>query len=168
MTIPLLEASGPHADHADAMMLYGRFVGSWAVEAEQLDEAGAWTRSHGEWHFGWGLGGLAVIDVIHAPPRPAVAEGRPFEDIGTTVRVYDPASDTWQITFVSAYYRRVARLTGRGVGDEVHQDGHDHLGQPIRWNFTDISADSLTWQGYDSPDGGTSWRLTEQMHLRRI
>ena len=166
MAIPLLDADGPYPDHADEMMLYGRLVGSWQVEGRQLGDDG-WHESRGEWHFGWGLQGLAVIDVIHSPPRGELGTGRPLTEIGTTIRVFDPATDTWQITFVSAVGRRVERLIGRRVADDIHQDGVGADGRPIRWNFTDVTGESLIWRGYASDDAGATWVLNEEMRLRR-
>ena len=166
MTIPLLNADSPHPEHAQAMMLYGRLVGSWEVQGRQLLDSG-WHETRGEWHFGWGLHGLAVIDVIHSPSRSELEAGRRLADIGTTIRVYDPSTDTWQITFVSAVGRRVVRLTGRRVGVEIHQDGCSADGRPIRWNFADITRESCTWRGYASDDAGATWALNEEMHLHR-
>ena len=166
MAIPLLEAEGPHHDHAEELMLYGRLVGSWEIDARNLTEGG-WKQSRGEWHFGWGLAGLAVVDVIHSPRRGEITSGQPLAEMGTTIRVYDPPNGTWQITFVSAVRRRVERLVGRRAGDDIHQDGTSADGQPIRWNFTDITPDSFTWRGYVSPDEGHTWSLNEEMLLRR-
>ena len=147
-------------------MLYGRLVGTWDIQARQLVD-GAWREAQGEWHFGWGLEGLAVIDVIHSPTRTELTSGKALADIGMTIRVYDPETDTWQVTFVTAVGRRVERLTGRRVGNDIHQDGTGSDGRPIRWNFTDITTDSCRWRGYASNDSGKTWLLNEEMHLRR-
>ena len=166
MTVPLLDAPGPDPHHVEELMLYGRFAGTWHVEARQLG-SGGWQEVRGEWHFGWGLRGLAVIDVIHSPPRAELEAGQPIADIGTTIRVYDPPSHTWQITFVTAVSRRVERLIGRRVHDEIHQEGIGSDGRPIRWNFSDITPKSFTWRGYASNDAGGTWVLNEEMLLRR-
>ena len=58
---PMLEAlhaDGPHPDHAERLMLFGRLVGSWDIVGRFFDEHGQITReSIGEWHFGWVLEG---------------------------------------------------------------------------------------------------------------
>ena len=108
-----------------------------------------------------------MIDGIHSSPAQPPRSRRPLADSGTTVRVYDPATDPWQITFVSAVGRRVERLIGRRVADDIHQDGVGADGRPIRWNFTDITTESLVWRGYASNDAGATWVLNEEMRLRR-
>ena len=51
--IDLLGASGPDVEHAEELMLFGRFVGSWDLEATYFDHAGTITSERrGEWHFG--------------------------------------------------------------------------------------------------------------------
>jgi len=57
--VEALHADGPAGPHADELMLFGRFVGSWRLEWSDADGATA----TGELHFGWVLGGRAVQDV---------------------------------------------------------------------------------------------------------
>jgi hypothetical protein len=37
----------------------------------------------------------------------------------------------------------------------------------IRWSFRDLREDSFTWWGERSHDGGRSWKLEEENHMRR-
>ena len=80
--LQLLTADGPDPEHAEALMLYGRLVGSWDISNRYRFADGVWRTAEGEWHFGWTLGGRVVQDVLHCPDF----QGR-FP--GTTVRMYD-------------------------------------------------------------------------------
>jgi len=83
-----LRSERPAADRAEKMMLYGRFVGSWEMKSVVHDENGGRQQGpDGEIHFEWALLGRAIIDVWILP------------DVfyGSTLRVYDPALDAWQI-----------------------------------------------------------------------
>jgi len=62
--------------------------------------------------------------------------------------------------------RAVRRLTARPEGDRIvliGLDGERHL----RWTFDDIRADAFVWRGEQSTDGGATFRLIEEMRLRR-
>jgi len=160
-----LAADGPHPDHADKLMLFGRFVGSWAVDGVQIAKDGSHTTHRGEWHFGWVLEGRAIQDVLISPPR---GEPGPTYEYGTTLRFYDPALDAWRITYVTPLGRAVHQLMARAVGDEIVLEGRDAAsGQLLRWVFSGITSESLTWRGFVSEDEGATWRQDEEMHLRR-
>jgi hypothetical protein len=155
--IDALAASGPHPDHAEQLMLFGRFVGAWDMEGEQLAADGTRTEFRGEWHFGWVLDGRAVQDVLISPPV----------EYGTTVRFYDPATDAWEITWITPPGRAVRRLRARPDGDAILLEGRDPAGHLLRWTFTEITGDSFTWSGFRSDDEGATWRQEEEMRLTR-
>ena len=95
-----LGADGPAADRAGKMDLYGRFIGSWDLDVMQIAEDGTKRRRKGEWHFGWALEGRAIQDVWIVPPRGELRHGDAAANVnsyGTTLRVYDPRIDAWQI-----------------------------------------------------------------------
>ncbi|TMG32371.1 MAG: hypothetical protein E6H94_11970 [Chloroflexi bacterium] len=62
----IVGATGPHAEHAEALMLFGQFVGGWDVESHQYAPDGAERTLRGEWYFFWALEGRAIQDVIVA------------------------------------------------------------------------------------------------------
>jgi hypothetical protein len=155
--IDALAASGPHPDHERELMLFGRFVGAWDMEGEQIAPDGGRTEFRGEWHFGWVLDGRAIQDVLISDPI----------EYGTTVRFYDPVADAWEITWITPPGRAVRRLRARPDGDDIRLEGRDPAGHLLRWTFTEITADSFTWSGFRSDDEGATWRQDEEMRLTR-
>jgi hypothetical protein len=155
--LELLAADGPHPDHAGELMLFGRFAGAWRMDGWHLAADGTRTPQHGEWRFGWVLGGRAIQDVLVVPG---------FEH-GTTVRFYDPVTRVWEITWITPPGRAVRRLQARADGDDIVLEGRDPAGHRLRWTFTGIAPDRFTWSGYASYDEGATWRLEEEMRLER-
>jgi hypothetical protein len=112
----LLVASGPLAEYAEKLMLYGQLVGSWDIEATWYDQAGGRRKGKGEWHFAWILGGRGILDVLFAA-------GSPPHKFGTTLRCYDPARDAWHVIWMQPYVGEFVHLLGRKVGDRIVQEG---------------------------------------------
>jgi hypothetical protein len=164
--IEVLPAGGPRAGYEKAMDLYGRLIGTWDVTNHYLvEESGAWVDGTVVWTFGWVLAGHAVQDVMWftAPG----GDGYPERATGSTMRLYDPATDEWHVVWFSPA-GRVASLIGRPGGNgDIVQEGTQADGRPIRWLFTAVTETSFRWLGYISDDGGASWTLDQEMHARR-
>ncbi|MGH2348009.1 MAG: hypothetical protein ACRDFT_00925 [bacterium] len=149
-------------------MLFGQFVGTWNMDVRFFDDTG--TRVYqkpGEWSFAWVLDGRAIQDVLIFPdldpPFSAGGERR----IGTTLRLYDPEHDTWQVVWVGATSGLVVVLSGRQVGDEIWIEGREEDGTLYRWMFTDIGTDHFLWKGLVSAEGSDTWILRQEMAARR-
>jgi hypothetical protein len=156
--IQFLPAEGPHPDLGAQADLYGQFVGSWDLDNHYYDhKRGQWVDSRGECHFGWILGGRAIQDLWGAPTR----------GFGTTIRSYDPSIHAWRIHWFAPAWTSYCTLIGRAEGDRIMQQGERSDGRPIRWSFNEITADGFLWRGELSGDGGTTWRLEQEMHARR-
>jgi hypothetical protein len=155
--------SGPAADLAEKLKLYGRFVGSWEAEAEAFLPDGTRRKHFWQIHFSWVLEGRAIQDVWITPPRqgPRVRESQPWgpftNQYGTTLRVYDRGLDAWRVTWIdpAAGYR--ADLVGRPDGDGIFQEGTGSDGARLRWIFSDIRGPSFRWRAEISRDQGASW-----------
>jgi hypothetical protein len=167
-------ASGPAPGYDEKLMLYGQFAGSWEAEAHWLlpDET---TRLH-YWqiHFDWVLEGRAIQDVWITPPRQGPRSALGLEpwgkfgnQYGTTLRVYDPGSDAWDITYVEPYSCSRATLVGRLVGNRIVQEGTGSDGSRLRWVFSDIGPDTFRWHAEVSRDDGVTWRKALEMLARR-
>jgi hypothetical protein len=164
--IEALQADGPHAEHARELMLFGRLVGSWAIEGRNFDEAGNIVReATGEWHFGWILEGRVIQDVLISPARDT---GKPAKAYDTAIRVYDPTIEGWRVTVVAPIFGAVVNLIAREHGDEIWLEGRFPDGKPVRWTFSEFSDDRVRWQGYFSSDDGQTWTRDEEIILKRI
>jgi hypothetical protein len=165
-----LHAPGPDPRYAEALQLYGRFVGSWSVELADHFPDGSIDRSSGEWHFGWVLKGRAVQDVWIAPPGPRRNQdpqaGYPLR-YGTTIRMYQPQTDDWRITWIDPALGIWVSQIGRADGDGIVQEGRTAAGVAMRWSFREIMPRGFRWLGEISEDGGSSWRLQLEMRARR-
>jgi hypothetical protein len=164
-----LVAEGPHPAHAEALMLFGQFVGEWDFDWAAYDEDGEQTMTErGEWIFGWALEGRAVQDVWIIPERGRRGRpGGPEGEYGTTIRFYDPHRDVWLVTW-NGPIGGVRRTFGaRRSGDEIVLEGRTEDGLPMRWVFSQIEVDSFSWRSTSSGDGGETWRLREEMRVRR-
>jgi hypothetical protein len=67
--IAALHADGPVADRAEALELYGQFIGDWDADIATYTPDGVRHQGQGEIHFGWILEGRAIQDVWMIPRR---------------------------------------------------------------------------------------------------
>ena len=163
----VVAAWGPDPAFEDELMLFGQFVGSWAIDGTLFDSDGGREQHAAEWHFGWALGGRAIQDVLICPPRSEQGE-RPLVDYGTTIRFYDPDADAWEVTYISPVSRSVSRLRARPVDDRIVLEGTGKHGLRLRWSFNEITPSSFDWRGELSTDAGKTWFMNEQMLARRM
>jgi hypothetical protein len=120
-----------------------------------------------EIHFGWVLEGRAVQDVWITPARRDRGPTGPALDwFGTTLRVFDPKSESWRVTWWDPISQLRIDLEGRRQGDDIVQLG-TRMGRPIRWTFSDVRGDSFRWQGHILEPDGATWRLEVDIHARR-
>jgi hypothetical protein len=165
--IEALHVAGPAAEHADKLMLFGRFVGSWDLEWTGIGSDGQPAKMNGELHFGWVLGGRAVQDIWIVPGRGRQGEGQPpLAFHGSTIRFYDASIDAWRSTWIEPVNGRVRRFLGRCVdGDILLMSDEDD--PQLRWRFTDIQPDSFLWRAEISRDAGATWDFDEEMLATR-
>jgi hypothetical protein len=163
-----LHVDGPAGVHADQLMLFGQFVGSWQLRWSGRDADGKPAVMNGELHFGWVLGGRAVLDIWIVPGRGEPGEGQPpLAFHGSTIRFYDPRIDAWRSTWVEPVNGRVRRFIGRLVdGDIVLLSDEDE--PQLRWRFTEIGPRSFRWRAESSHDGGATWEFDEEMLATRV
>jgi hypothetical protein len=165
--IEALHVDGPAGEHAEELMLFGRFVGSWRLEWRGANPDGSPATMNGELHFGWVLGGRAVQDIWIVPGRGQPGEGRPpLAFHGSTIRFYDPSIDAWRSTWIEPVNGRVRRFIGRPVEGEIVLLSDEDDPQ-LRWRFTDIAPDSFVWRAEISDDGGATWEFDEEMRATR-
>jgi hypothetical protein len=164
----IVGAAGPNPEHADALMLFGQFVGSWDVESTGFSPDGRTRSVRGEWHFFWALEGRAIQDVIISPPRGERDAAKwNVGDYQTAIRFYRPADGSWDVTAISPPYDQVHRLVARKREDRIVLEGTGPDGRREIWSFYEITADRCRWRGQISDDGGRTWFTDEEMVLTR-
>jgi hypothetical protein len=159
--ISALRASGPHPSLAAQAQLFDRFVGSWDLDGVFHGEDGKTTRFSGQWIFGWALDGRILQDVL------VESRGQERRAMGSTIRFYDAKSEQWRVVWIPPVSGNVIALKGGVMGDRVMLEGLDVDGAKLRWSFNDIQSDSFLWRGETSADGGRTWRVEQEMRLKR-
>jgi hypothetical protein len=165
--IEQLIADGPHAALGAQAEVFAPFIGSWELSCVLIASAGSRTELAGDWHFGWIMGGRAVQDVIwlYSPgERPRLAA-----DLrgGTTLRTFDAKTGRWRASYFAIASGFIIHLEGGASDGRVVLRGRDVDGSALRWSFNDIKADSFRWLGETSADDGRTWRVEQEMELRR-
>lgn len=170
--IAVLHANGPATERAEALALYGQFIGDWDADIVAYTADGARHHGQGEIHFGWILEGRAIQDVWmipqqrdrgpHAPEMPVVGNW-----FGTTIRAYDPALDAWRIFWVDPATNSYRQQIGRRQGADIVQQGTTEKGWQSRWSFTEITPQSFHWKGEASMDESAPWRLVVEVFAHR-
>jgi hypothetical protein len=163
----LCGSGAPAHDRADKMMLYGQFVGAWDGTVTRYGADGERFDSSAEVHFGWALEGRAIQDVWIVPSRVGRAPGEADKMYGTTLRVYDPRHDNWEITFIDPVRQTRDQMTGRQVGSDIVQEYRKADGTICQWCFLEIEANSFHWVNRESTDERNTWRLASEYYLKR-
>jgi len=162
--VTALQAMGPHPSLGDQAKVFGRLVGTWDVEYTDFSRNGKVTHRSGEFMVGWVLDGRAIQDFWIVYPSGARKE----REVYTDLRYYDPESRSWPATFIDPEHASVARFTGGAVGDDrIVLDTRDFDGTDTRWSINDIRPDSFVWREEESLDGGKTWRLQAEHHMKR-
>ena len=166
--IQTLVAAGPHPSLGNHAQTYARVIGSWQGELKNHLWPAAGSSSV-EAHFGWVLDGRAVQDVWITPARPQRSASMPagLNWYGTTLRVFDPATEIWRAVWTDPASQLRIELEGRRQGDDIVQLG-TRGGQPIRWTFSNIRERSFTWQGHILEPDGSTWRLEIDIGFQRV
>lgn len=163
-----LTAPGPELPPASD--IYAPLLGSWAMEMIDYSVDGTQHVSSGEWHFSRVLEGRGIQDVLIAPPRRHRSRRDrtgPENRYGSSIRIYEPESDDWRLTWFNPVTGVESHLIGRKEGDRIVQVGSDSDGAEIRWTFEDVTPTSFHWTGESSVDNGKTWRLEAEFHARR-
>ena len=161
--VTALEAKGPHPSLGDHAKAFERFVGTWDVEYTDYAEDGKTSHRSGEYILGWVMDGRAIQDVFVVYPSASNKEREVFTDL----RYFDPKSGTWHAAFIDPQGAYVARFTGAAGDDRMAFQTQDFAGTETRWSYTDIRPNSFVWREEESKDGGKTWRLSAELHMKR-
>ena len=167
----VLLAQRPDPERAEALKLYGRFVGSWDAGITAHDPGGISHNADGEIHFGWVLQGRAIQDVWMIPRLMDRGSAPAFPVAGnwygTTIRVYDPTLEAWRIYWIDPWTNSFRQQIGRARGPDIVQEGMTESGAHTRWSFTEITPNSFHWLGEGKPADGFDWRLLVEVRAKR-
>jgi hypothetical protein len=161
--ITALPADGPHPSLGGEARAFDQLVGTWDCDYTFHAEDGTITRAAGELRFGWILDGRAVQDIWITYPQGLEKERL----IGTSVRFFDAKKGMWRVVFVLPALDILTIVEGRAQGDRIVLEGQTSDGKRRRWSFNDITPSSFVWRGERSSDGGKTWRLAEEHHMKR-
>ena len=162
--VTALQAMGPHSSLGDQAKVFGRFVGTWDVEYTDFSKDGKVTHRSGEFIVGWVMDGRVIQDLWIVYPSGT----RKDREVYTELRYYDPKSGTWPMTFIDPEHASTARFTGGAVSDDrIVLDTQDFNDEDTRWSFNDIRPASFVFRDEESRDGGKTWRLQSEYHLKR-
>jgi hypothetical protein len=167
----LLASPGRSTEIPESADLYGWLVGSWELDARVywgIDVSGRGLK--GEAHFGWALEGRAIQDVWIMPKvgdRTAPPDKK-LNMYGTTLRVWDPTIQAWQITWTNPAGDHHEGQIGRRVGQDIVQIGHRPDGTATRWTFSEITDDSFHWTGESLNPDGRTWKLEGDFRVKRM
>lgn len=165
--IEQLVADLPHPALGDQSEVFAPFIGSWELDCVFIAPDGKRTELSGDWHFGWIIGGRAVQDVIWLYPLGARPRNAVDLRGGTTLRLFDPKDRLWHVSYFAVASGIIIHLQGGAADSRVILHGRDVDGSALRWSFNDISADTFRWLGETSADDGKTWRVEQEMKLRR-
>jgi hypothetical protein len=164
-----LVAAGPHPSLGAHARTYDRIIGSWAGEVHNHMLGGPAPSGSIEAHFAWVLEGRAVQDLWITPARRDRGGPPPakLDWYGSTLRVFDPASESWRTVWTDPLSQLRIELVGRGQGDDIVQLG-TRAGRLIRWTFHNVQRDSFDWQGHVLSFDGNTWELEVAIAFQRL
>jgi hypothetical protein len=162
--IEALKAQGPHSSLGEQAKVFGRLVGNWDVEYSNYRKDGSVKHRSGELLVGWVMDGRAVQDVWIVYPSGE----RKVREIYTDVRYFDSKSSSWPATFIDPEHATVAKFEGGAVGsDRIVLETKDLDDPETRWSFVDIRPDTFGFREETSGDGGKTWKLEAEYHMKR-
>jgi hypothetical protein len=178
---PMIHAPAEHGSMCDALLargpapeideennLFGWLVGSWDVEVHDFETDGARRVSNGEWHFAWVLEGRAIQDVFVTPKRDERSFGAmPANRYGTTLRIFDVASNVWRLVWINPVRSDVDMLTTRKAEGDIVQEGVDVNGTRFRWIFSGITAKSFVFCAEELQESSAHWKKLAEFTATR-
>jgi len=161
--INVLGSEDANPSIGDEAKTFDRLVGTWDADFTFYRADGSVFHKKGELLFGWVMDGHAIQDLWIGYP----SENQKERTIGTTIRFFDTALKQWRVVFVNPQFNYVVTAQGGREGDRIVLHGRDTDGLPIRWTFSEMKPDSFHWQGEKSHDGGKTWKVEEDHHMKR-
>lgn len=128
---------------------FGKLIGSWKID--YIDNSTSRVIK-GEWHFAWILEGMAIQDVIVLPG---------FE-YGTTLRVYNPGTHAWDVTY--CYTGKTMRFEARKRKDKIVLTSIED--ERRKWVFNQIEDNYFHWKDITETEDG-EWQVNFDLYAQR-
>ena len=159
--IETLTSNSKSVELPEEFNYFGKLIGSWKFDYVDHNIS---CSTKGEWHFSWILEGMAVQDVIILPSRETRTEiPHPLTEYGTTLRVYNPATHTWDIAY--CYTGRIMRFEARKQDDIIVLTNIED--ERRKWVFAKIEDERFHWQDVTVTEDG-EWDVKFDLYARRI
>jgi len=155
----------PHPDIPASDRIFAPFIGSWDLRVTWYATGEIVRQEDGEWHFAWVLEGRAVQDVWIVPRRERRATAPDLYEYGTSVRFYDHALGAWRSTWIGPMHGMIRSFVARHIGGTVVLDTDPGQGDPMRWEFSDVTHDTFVWRNWLNRDG--RWMLQQDFMATR-
>jgi len=144
------------------MEQFGRYIGDWDIADEGLsrDDGKTWTAGNGaRWNFTCVGNGIAVQDFWMPNGPKDAAEGSPPPGVGTNLRIYDPASESWKIAWTATNSPGFGHITAKedAAGNIVMYWAKPPTGGPRRITFFPPTKNGWNWVMEITRDEGKSW-----------
>ena len=140
---------------------FGKLIGSWKFNYADNNTS---RMVKGEWHFAWILEGMAIQDVIILPSYDTRdANPHPDDEYGTTIRVYNSDTHTWDISY--CYTGGIIRLEAIKLGDMIVLTNIDN--DKKKWVFSKMENNNFHWQNVTVKDSG-EWHINADIYAERI
>jgi hypothetical protein len=163
--VSALRAGSPSVALGDHAKVIGRLIGSWDVDYADFKKDGTTQHRTGRLLFGWVVDGLVIQDVWIVDAYGSHKD----REVYTELFYFDPKTAGWKVAAVDPYEASVANFTGYAAGDDRFAVESRDLtpNETHRWSYNDIQADSAVFRDEVSADGGKTWRLTGEYHMKR-
>ena len=160
------------ADDADVQLVMMQpLMGNWDCSRQVLQKDGSWLKpqqiSHWQWRYV--LNGYAVQDYWYPKADDLTGPG-----MGTNLRIYDPTSKTWKMTWTFDTLARFQTFVAIFDGDTMVMNG-EYPASPQRpahkakITFHNISEKYFDWK-YESSklDDGKNWLEVVRLHCKKV
>lgn len=136
---------------------FGRYLGDWNIEDQGLQQDGkTWAPGNGaRWNFTCVGNGIAVQDFW----MPNGAAGGPPPGVGTNLRIYDPNTQQWEITWTatrSPGFSHIRAKEDEGGNIVMHYVSPEQ-NPPRRITFFPPTDKGWDWVMEVSLDSGETW-----------
>lgn len=138
---------------------FGQLIGEWDIEWTDALQEAVPRRVKGEWLFSWVLEGMAVQDVFIVPSRAErLINKQPDAEYGTTLRLYNPKTEEWDIFYGCA--GAAIRLTARKAGSDIVLT--ENTTGKMRYVFSDIAPTAFLWRKEQQDEHGV-WQTVARI-----